>query len=531
MNTNTLIPVLDLAIVGAGVSGLYSGWRWLTSPQGQGSHTAVFELSERVGGRLLSVTPPGMPEARIELGGMRFTTGQKMVQALVAELQLQTEPFAVSEPVNMAYLRGQLLRTADLAYADRVPYDIPAADHDGFKTGFTALAAERYLRKVLHKPEVDLKTVDWDAVAKTGRYEGHAVTDLAMRYIYNQSVSHEAFQFAEDTSGYDSIFYTWSAADGFPWNLDDYGASIEYKRLRDGYECVPTTLCERYLEAGGALHMAHRLTHFDTVRLADGSEGVALHLAVTSEGKVAHKVVHARRLVLAMPRRSLELIAQTGSVLGEHQLEVHKLIRSVTPIPLFKLALCYRHRWWEDMGITQGQSVTDLPVRQCYYWPVGDDTTAGAILIYNDGLDLEYWAGLRDHPDQFQNEPHDAGHTLPQDEWAQHPAPALMVHEAHRQLLAIHGLEDSPARRPYAAAFMDWGDDPYGGGANFWPQYVDSHDVSKRIVQPAKGKPVYICGEAYSHAQGWVEGALATAEDMLQNHLGLQPPAYLGTVK
>ncbi len=86
--------------------------------------------------------------------------------------------------------------------------------------------------------------------------------------------------------------------------------------------------------------------------------------------------------------------------------------------------------------------------------------------------------------------------------------------------------EDTPDRRPYAAAYRDWGEDPFGGGANFWPQYVDSQDVSKRIVQPVPGKPVYICGEAYSHAQGWVEGALATAEDMLQNHLGLQPPVF-----
>jgi hypothetical protein len=39
------------------------------------------------------------------------------------------------------------------------------------------------------------------------------------------------------------------------------------------------------------------------------------------------------------------------------------------------------------------------------------------------------------------------------------------------------------------------------------------------------GVPVYICGEAYSHQQGWVEGALATTESMLQKHLGLAPPA------
>lgn len=522
MKSDALNPVLDVAIVGAGVSGVYSGWRWLTSEKGKGSRVELFEFSHRAGGRLMSVEPPGMPQGRVELGGMRFTTGQTTVASLVSYLQLQTEPFVVSQDPNMAYLRGRHLRTKDLSDPAKVPYDIPKADEDGFKMGFTALAAERYLQEVLHKKHVDLKTVDWDHVAQTGRYEGHRVIDLTMRYIYNRSVAHESFQFAEDTSGYDSIFFTWNAADGFPWNLGDYGASIEYKRLKDGYEMLPKTLLKRYEEAGGKLHFHHRLVRFDTVKLDDGSEGVELH--IDHEGHT--KQVRARKLILAMPRRSLELLEQTGSVLGEAQHEVHKLIESVVPIPLFKLALCYRTRWWEALGITQGQSITDLPVRQFYYWPVGSDTQHGAILIYNDGLDLDYWAGLREDPNLYPND-EDCNSNNPVTEWKEHPAPALMVQEAHRQLVEIHGLQGKNIAPPYAAAYRDWGDDPFGGGANFWPQYVDSIHVAKRIVEPVKGKPVYICGEAYSHAQGWVEGALATAEDMLQNHLGLPKPPYL----
>ena len=130
---------------------------------------------------------------------------------------------------------------------------------------------------------------------------------------------------------------------------------------------------------------------------------------------------------------------------------------------------------------------------------------------------------------QFQNEAHLSEAQLPAEEWKQHPAPALMVKEAHRQILAMHNAKDTPDRKPYSAAYRDWRDNPYGGGANFWRQHVNSREVSRRIVQPMRGRPVYICGEAYSHEQGWVEGALMTAEDLLQNHLGLQPPAFLTT--
>jgi hypothetical protein len=364
-------------------------------------------------------------------------------------------------------------------------------------------------------------------VADSGFYDGHAVSDLTMRYAYSHSMNHESFQFAEDSSGYGSIFRTWNAADGFVWNLDDYGTEVSYWRLKSGFESVPIKLRERYLAAGGEVRCGHRLTRFDTVRLSDGTDGVELHFEVGEEVRV----VHARRLILAMPRRSLELLEQKGAVLGSKHHDVHKLIRSVVPIPLFKLVLCYRRRWWEDLGITRGQSVTDLPLRQCYYWPVGGNTQAGAILIYNDGHGMDYWEGLRGHPDKFTNEPHLDDAQLPAEEWKQNPAPALMVKEAHRQILAMHNVRDTPDRRPYSAAYRDWGDDPYGGGANFWRQHVKSREVSRRIVQPVSGIPVYICGEAYSHAQGWVEGALMTAEDLLQNHLGLQAPAFLPNTK
>lgn len=518
------LEVLDVAIVGGGVSGLYSGWRLLTDGGLKPGKLKLFESSGRLGGRLLSVTPPGMPQARIELGGMRFTTGQETVKALVDYLQLPTVDFSVGEANNVAYLRGKHLRTGDLADPDKIPYVLTEDERANIKDGFTVLAAQRFLQKVLGVDHVDLKTVDWEKLARSGRYEGTLLRDLAMRYVYNRSVSHEAFQYAEDTSGYDSIYFTWNAADGFPWNLSDYGATIEYKRLVEGYESLPLTIAKRYEDAGGITHLHHRLVRFDKTRLPDGKDGIELHI----EHEGHEHVVLARKLVLAMPRRSLELIEQSGAVLAPEHHEVHRLIQSVVPIPLFKLALCYRTRWWEKLGITPGQSVTDLPIRQCYYWPVGNDTEAGAILIYDDGLDLDYWAGLRDNPVKFKNQAHaPAGEGLPADEWNEHPAPQLMVNEAHRLLLQMHGVQDHPDLQPYAAAYRDWGDDPFGGGANFWPQHVESYDVGHRIIHPVSNVPVYICGEAYSHAQGWVEGALATAEEMLQSHLGLNPPPYL----
>jgi hypothetical protein len=45
--------------------------------------------------------------------------------------------------------------------------------------------------------------------------------------------------------------------------------------------------------------------------------------------------------------------------------------------------------------------------------------------------------------------------------------------------------------------------------------------------KPMSTENVFICGEAYSAQQGWVEGALCVAEKMLQDHFKLAWPEWL----
>ena len=536
---------LDVAIVGGGVSGVYSAMRLMgskrteNSPLPQGKlNVCVFEQSNRIGGRLLSLQPPGVPNTRVEVGGMRYTSEHKHVIGLVGLFGLTPVPFPVSKPQNIAYLRNTRLRMQDLDDASKLPYNL--MEDESSKTtlskGFTVVAAERLLRTMTGK-NIDLATVNWLDIARTVEFEGNNIGDLPLRYLMQREISHEAYNFAVDSSGYDSILYTWNGADGFPWNLADFGKSITYSRLAEGYQEVPLKCASGFEAADGKIHKEHRLVSFDTTRMADGSTGVELTLQ-HGDDLIVRK---ARNLILAMPRRALELLTPTGSVMAPDNKSVRNLMEAVTPIPLFKLALCYSYAWWETLPpvkvlgsdgkpvmakITEGESVTDLPVRQLYYWDKDPETGKAVVLIYDDGLALSYWAGLRSQEVTFKGEGGDApGDGLPA--WSDFPAPKRMVDEVHRQIMEMHGVTEMPEiPAPYAASYQDWGDDPYGGGANFWRVGVRSHEVSRDIVQPVKNTPVFICGESYSHAQGWVEGALATAEDMLQHHLGLMPPTW-----
>ena len=71
-------------------------------------------------------------------------------------------------------------------------------------------------------------------------------------------------------------------------------------------------------------------------------------------------------------------------------------LESVSPVRLFTIALCYGNCWWEKVvgGGSNGKSVTDLPMRQVYYWKVNPHDQQGVVLIYDGGLTTSYWEQL-----------------------------------------------------------------------------------------------------------------------------------------
>ena len=71
----------DVVVVGGGVSGAYAAWRLRA---GAGKDVALVEMSDRIGGRLESIVPPGMQNLVAEFGGMGYTSKDVLVNKLVA---------------------------------------------------------------------------------------------------------------------------------------------------------------------------------------------------------------------------------------------------------------------------------------------------------------------------------------------------------------------------------------------------------------------------------------------------------------
>jgi len=222
--------------------------------------------------------------------------------------------------------------------------------------------------------------------------------------------------------------------------------------------------------------------------------------------------------------------------------------RRRVPEPLINyLFLIYPFAWWQSVNVSKGRSLTDLPVHQCYYWPNGRngatlDKGPGVIMAYNDQASVEFWGGLSQTGKY--SERHFARQTAPRagtdliepasdftrylrQNWRDRKAPESMVREMHRQLKQMHNMDYAP--EPIDAAFMDWSEDPYGAGVHFWKIGQQSWDISQKITKPAADFPCYICGEAWSTNQTWAEGALETAEIVLQKHFRLPAPPWVAS--
>jgi hypothetical protein len=371
---------------------------------------------------------------------------------------------------------------------------------------------------------------DWYSVTVL---DGRPLYTLGLWNLLYQVLSSEAYAFMLDAGGYDTNVANSNAVSGLP--VDEFGPSVVYRTLVHGYQQLPLTLVEQYTRDLGGQCLANwrldSLGHLD-----DGRYALTFVLTETIDERTQDKVptevrtVQADHVILAMPRRSLELVRWTPLV-EDQWLRRH--VPSVIRQAAFKLFLGYAYPWWRPLGLVAGRSITDMPIRQMYYFQTegeqegADPQNHNSLMMasYNDLRSVPFWKALE------EDQPYD-GHDNPFLAAGQAPVPAhrfmvtqAMILAAQSQLKEIHNLYYLP--EPYTAMYHDWTDEPFGAGWHAWKAGFKYWEIMPRMRKPLESENVYICGEAYSNNQGWVEGALQTAELMLEEHFGLKRPDWL----
>ena len=534
-NGPPLVREVDVAVVGGGVAGAYAAWRLLNSPRlgeplkvlasrQRKLRVELFEYSDRIGGRLYSLQLPGVPSLPVELGGMRFLNSHTRVCSLVERFKLGFRPLLVEDPhkLNLYYLRGQHCTAADWQRPSFVPpYQL--------------------------EPRERARTPGELLIEVALRFESEAenLRDVGFWNLLLRELSQEAYSLVREAGGYDTLVNNWSAAEAIPFLLADFPADARYMALNKGFQALPLTLASQFETDGGVIRKNHRLHRIDWNEelqklelLFDTTGGSGRLVVPQAPASRDALLVRASHAILAMPRRAIELLHPDSFLFQSTDFQAN--LRSVLAQPAFKIFAAYRRPWWtKTRGITAGRSLTDLPIRQCYYWGTEEDCPGGtkgnknSILMasYSDGNSVEFWAGLARHPERYTPLPFACPPGVGITPFVENQsASKRLVDELQNQLRVLHGLNRvSPPKEgaqllpPYATVYRDWTQEPFGGGWHFWKIGEDSQAVMRFMRQPYPGRPLYICGEAWSRQQGWVEGALATADDVLENVLHLPP--------
>ncbi len=509
-------PIYDAIVVGGGVGGAYAAYRLRTGALAGGTlppdpadrKILLLEGSDRIGGRLESIAPPGASDLFAEFGGMGYTTGHTNVCGLVDHFGLAWQPFPTSGPDNLMYLRATRFTTSQATDPAVVPYRLQGNEVGKSPGGLMV----QVITDVFGADAPTWSKEKWDDVLSTFVFHRRNLRDMGWWNFLSMNMSEEAFAYAQQGMGHFFQVANWNCAEAIPWFFGDGTAA--YRTLTRGYDQLPISLANGFVQAGGELRMSTSMT---------GAEWLGSGFLVgTADGQT----LATRRLILAMPRRALELVAPLTPVLD--QPHVRSMISTVTGQPVMKIFLAYDRPWWQSLKIAAGSSSTDLPISNVWYFGPESGTNGNSLLMasYNDTLATSYWEGLTGgarYPDQPNR--HVPSYD-PNSTWGRQACSDLMVEEVQRQLALLHGVTPPAA---YTSSYRDWSLDPYGGAFYTWNVGVDAKGVMDLMIQPDPNVALYTCGSAYSRDQGWAEGALDTAEMLVGGPLGLAPPPWLQT--
>ena len=464
---------VELAIIGAGAAGTFVAHRVKVARPDWS--VVLFERTERIGGRLRSMRIPGLDHP-IELGGMRFLTTHRRVSEVVARFHIPTHPFDPTGGAERSYLRGRFGAGAgDPAAGDG--YDLPEDERGRSALDLLLGAFERIVPGAAR-----LDDAGWAGVRASSEYLGRPLADWSIGEAISTILSPRGHQFVADAFGYDSGLRPFNVVDAIPYLLGGGNPIAEARTPNDGMDAVPRAMARAFTDAGGSIRLGHELTGHEVI---DGSQRLRFANGLT---------VTTRRVVFTGALPALRLLAGSSKAMATPLLA--RALASAEAFPAAKLYLWYDRPWWRDRARTI-RTTTDLPLRKLFYFDSGSDGPAALLAMYTDGLHTHPWRELADGSAQGS------------------PAPARMLAAIEPDLRRIHPASDGQPP-PTGSAFILWGDDPHETGWTFWSVGARSDDVIRDLIRPIPGLELFICGEAFSRAQAWVEGALETAETVVE---------------
>lgn len=404
-------------------------------------------------------------------------------------------------------------------------------------------------------------------VEADNQFAGIPLRNIGFWNVLKHFLSSEAFLLVHDGFGFLSVISNWNAPEAFKWRLTDFPPHQQLETLPGGLTKLVGAL-EGELD-GVHIEKNRKLTsiHWDRQ---------SVNFRLGFDKSLAVRADHVVLAMPPDALRGIRLFDGDEELAGESVDSWTKLIQCSRPHRLAKIVLAYEEPWWKHTfvpGAESGRPFTDLPMRQIYYfgpqWLAENKWSDGIkdyslIMVYNDSHyeafgrtfsvhDKVYRPAdiaKKEHPLQIVGElPEKIGNCafrvlsprksakwkaagyssetlgrICEDECDKYEVRHRMEEKVRAQLKELHDYDVPMA---LGGVYRDWSDE---GGWHTWEPFVNVPVIKDIVLQPCvddgsmrvrpcdsagpnlRRLPPYICGEDYAWEQGWIEGALMTAE-------------------
>jgi monoamine oxidase len=502
-----------VAVIGAGVGGLYCAWR-LSNEGNDDLKITVLESRGVVGGRI--GTHRALGAGLAELGAMRFVASHALLLGLLDRLELSTEPFPQALPRKLL-LRGRqlppelLLPTWKPDPGFEVPYGLRAE----LRGAGPHAVLQFLLREILPEanPTVFSDAKRLERMLAEGRFRGRPFHHYGFWNLAEYILTTEEFTYLRDTVGIESVVGNWNTHRAIVLIgslLRGFGQKDPLRTISGGMGKLTAQLRKKLNRS-----KAEIVLNAHVVAVEIKKSGVKLGI-VDRKGRRRSRTFD--ELILAIPPAAMAQISFTPKPLS---LTIEKARKWVRPVDATRIYLRYRRAWWPDLGY----GITTLPLRQVYYWTGTDSRREKGLLMasYTDAASSEFW----DDASVLPVRPGTRGSSIKV--FSRARIDGWLVSQVQKLLREIHP-EVSHIPEPTHAAVIQWDADAFSGAAwHAWRPQVNASKKMRAIRHPMNR--IHIVGEAWSDSQGWIEGALSSSEHILTDYFDVKPLVnghYLG---
>jgi monoamine oxidase len=340
-----------VAVVGAGIAGLHCAMRLREADV----DVTVYDMQNRVGGRMFTGRGLFAEDQICELGGELIDSNHATLFALAEELEIElddrlvdTEDVALDTYfIDGVVVADEVILQQFQAVADVMADDAIAADED--EEAYAALdeqSLDAYLQEKVPVAEYP---------------ELHAILQIAYR---------GEFGLENDQQSALNMIYLIGSDDSETFRI--FGESDERYHAHDGNDVFPTRIAE--VIGDDRIRLEHKLT-----RIADGADGGFELVFETPDGDVT---VQATRVVFALPFSVLRDVDTDDLTLSEEKRDIIDNLGYGTNA---KIMGGFETRFWLEEYSASGSLYTDGPLQQTWDTSIGQEGVTGILTNFVGG--------------------------------------------------------------------------------------------------------------------------------------------------